>query len=780
MIEKIPPQLRKKEFRFIRVKGKIPQDKGWQETGKNNYKYNDKTLLDWLNKGENYGVVAGFGNLIIIDADRPEVAEAVEKNLSKTFTVETSVKNKETGWRGKHYYFISEGCPNHSLELLCDNKRIHCGDLQADRKQVVGPGSRHPSGIRYVVSRNMPIATIDKQKILEVLEPWILVPKESEEIKNEELKQLRNKGLKDFGLNITDIVSIRNLKESGDEYYGSHPVHGSETGRNFRINPSKNVWHCFRHNTGGGPLQLIAVMENIIDCSESTKSALTGDKFIQTLKIAKEKYGAAIHEFKDKVLDTSNIPTAEKTEKAKFKNILPREHWLCRYINYASRLTDAYPEYHLQEGLNLLSVGAGRKVIINIAPKPMFTNLFQILIGTTTISRKSSAKDIAEPISNEVFGEDNKLSNDFTYEGLVKSISETPVGFLIGDEIGILFQNMQKQYQLGLKEFLCLVYDGINNYARKLSKEKYIIRDTYICFIGGTTPTSITNSLTSEDFDSGFLPRFLLTYPTYPKKRKPIRNFEVSEEKEKNKLIQELKESVEIIQKFSGIKYQLSKSGMELVDKWQGKMEDYVIKTKDNEGISALYGRGTQHILKIAVLLDLYSQERKEKLKKITEMSPNSQETQDVTTPQTCHTPFDDIYFETKEKPVTSVTKQHPKIIVILSDKYLKIALCYVHKLFIPYALKVRKAILMNENKNYLTKVYEKCKDLGPMIERRDLLRATHLKVRDFDEAINTLIESTLIKVETKDNKKYYTALNPDKMSIPDINELFNLDFLDE
>ena len=66
------------------------------------------------------------------------------------------------------------------------------------------------------------------------------------------------------------------MKKSGSEYFGSHPIHGSESGSNFWINPSKNMWHCFRCDSGGGPLAAIAVKEGIIDCSEANKGSLRG------------------------------------------------------------------------------------------------------------------------------------------------------------------------------------------------------------------------------------------------------------------------------------------------------------------------------------------------------------------------------------------------------------------------------------------------------------------------------------------------------------------------
>jgi len=57
------------------------------------------------------------------------------------------------------------------------------------------------------------------------------------------------------------------------------------------LNPSRNLWHCFRCNSGGGPLSAIAVKEGIIDCSEAQKGLLRGTQALDAIKVAKESYG---------------------------------------------------------------------------------------------------------------------------------------------------------------------------------------------------------------------------------------------------------------------------------------------------------------------------------------------------------------------------------------------------------------------------------------------------------------------------------------------------------
>lgn len=97
-------------------------------------------------------------------------------------------------------------------------------------------------------------------------------------------------------IQLTDIISTSSLKRRGNEYQGSNPWHGSDSGTNFTVNTLKNVWHCFRCNVGGSSAQAIALNRGIISsCDEK----LGSEKFKQVLNIAQNEYGLKIKKEKD-------------------------------------------------------------------------------------------------------------------------------------------------------------------------------------------------------------------------------------------------------------------------------------------------------------------------------------------------------------------------------------------------------------------------------------------------------------------------------------------------
>ena len=63
----IPKQLQKEGIRFVLLKprDKAPFENNWSTFS--NYAYDDPKLVEYLEKGGNYGILCGSKNLIVID-----------------------------------------------------------------------------------------------------------------------------------------------------------------------------------------------------------------------------------------------------------------------------------------------------------------------------------------------------------------------------------------------------------------------------------------------------------------------------------------------------------------------------------------------------------------------------------------------------------------------------------------------------------------------------------------------------------------------------------------
>ena len=163
----IPRQLQHPEFRFLRLrkKGKEPiaEETKWQE---NNYRFDDIKLKQHLEQDNNYAIIGGYGNLILIDADTKEIEEICE-GMIETFTIKTGSPEEYK----KHYFFIT----NRKMKgiRLTEKKVGDLGDVRGVGQYVVAPNSIHPKGGTYKVLKDLPIAKINVEQIKEIFKDYL-------------------------------------------------------------------------------------------------------------------------------------------------------------------------------------------------------------------------------------------------------------------------------------------------------------------------------------------------------------------------------------------------------------------------------------------------------------------------------------------------------------------------------------------------------------------------------------------------------------------------------
>jgi len=260
--------------------GKQAIEHEWQNKP---YQADDTEIQAWLESGGNYGVVCGKG-IIEIDLDEPKTQKRFEDNVD-TFTV------KSGGSIGKHYYCMSNVTENGAiLGPPENNKRENWGNIQAKNKYVVGPGCNHYTGGTYEIIKDAPFAWISKEELEAIFGEHLVWTGEKWKKDIEEQAQ-KEQELIDHEIPIKEIIAnFEDLRQiSASEFQGAHPMHGSTTGQNFCVNTEKNCWHCFRCNSGGGPLSWLAVKHGLIRCDQAQKGALKGELFQKTLNLAREE-----------------------------------------------------------------------------------------------------------------------------------------------------------------------------------------------------------------------------------------------------------------------------------------------------------------------------------------------------------------------------------------------------------------------------------------------------------------------------------------------------------
>jgi len=198
----IPIQLNECRFCKVGHRAKFPIEKNWVNA---NYNYDE--ILNWVKKGNNYGVICGINGLTVLDIDEPELLEDA-KLLPPTFTV-------KTGSGGFHLYYIIKDMPR---KIVLENEVKHYGEFQHKGSLVVAPscyddkteiltkdGYKKYNEVTY----SDEFATLNEKGLIEYHKPNSII----REMYTGEMVTLKNRSV--------DLLVTPNHKIYYSDYYGS-------------------------------------------------------------------------------------------------------------------------------------------------------------------------------------------------------------------------------------------------------------------------------------------------------------------------------------------------------------------------------------------------------------------------------------------------------------------------------------------------------------------------------------------------------------------------------
>ena len=555
-------------FRFIRLKTgeespeqkKEPKDWGWT-SGEGGRKHNDPALISWINTGHNYGFHAISGQICVFDCDDTLYDPALISLFANTFTVKTG--------RGYHFIFKSDLEFRSEKIILNTDTGIHIGHilLPGMNFQTVGPNCIHPSGSIYTVIRDLPFEWIPAETIMSHIKGYIIenetpehtIPERTHNYSRSPLCEVLDLRVEDIGYPTGDI------RQHGLEIQGVHPFHGSSRGNkgnNYSINPTKGLWHCFRCDSGGDALTLLAVKHGIITCGESKAGCLSDEHTLSRL-LDLLRHGVEGADIANKLIE---YETKDREEYFKKKEDSLAHVILDGIIN---RTVDIEPEGEPEEVIpkELLSIPGELQEVVNyynataIKPQPQLAVLSAIAIGSTVLGRRfftnmdnganmylaavaksSSGKEHIKTVIERVLFASG-LSDligppGYTSAGAVSTwLYKKPNHISMIDEFGRMLQSTNRagnSNQMDAITELMQIYGrqmGVHmprGYSeishikkpRKRNEQTYepVCMDVHnpsITLLGITTPSTLYESLTSGDILSGFLPRIVVVDSIY-------------------------------------------------------------------------------------------------------------------------------------------------------------------------------------------------------------------------------------------------------------------------
>lgn len=194
------------------------------------------------------------------------------------------------------------------------------------------------------------------------------------------------------------------------------------------------------------------------------------------------------------------------------------------YSEWVATKTDSAPRYQRSLAWLLLSNAYGHVAYINTAFGRMDLNLWLLIMGDSTFTRKSTARTLFLRVLHEyerqvLFKID--IGSDFTSEGLNKTLAERDglTSLIHRDEIhGFFHEIFNKAYMAGAVERMTELYDGKVQVSLRANKDSGQNKRAHTTFsiLGLGIREELADVLTAKHFRSGFLARFLWSVADTP------------------------------------------------------------------------------------------------------------------------------------------------------------------------------------------------------------------------------------------------------------------------
>jgi len=293
-----------------------------------------------------------------------------------------------------------------------------------------------------------------------------------------------------------------------------------------------------------------------------------------------------------------------------FNTPFPPGHFVADYIAYAAQRTDAAHEYHEAAALALLAL-ATPGIRARLAPYPhgLPTNLYLLLIGDSTRSRKSTAISLATDIADAAIPR-ARVADAFSPEAFVEQLASRPRDSTLWapDEFGeLLIKLRNAKYMAGLSGLLLTIYSGASYEVRRHSKRVKgggteqdfdRVEEPHLSILGATTPT-IFEGLTESDVTNGLLPRFAIVMPEAKPARKPFFDLPANIDQHRNHLVSRLRGIYQAV--LSGRPYpiEFEDGTLEVLDCYAETLEE---SETSNETVRTMQQRLVAMTVKVALL----------------------------------------------------------------------------------------------------------------------------------------------------------------------------------
>jgi hypothetical protein len=185
--------------------------------------------------------------------------------------------------------------------------------------------------------------------------------------------------------------------------------------------------------------------------------------------------------------------------------------YLRSYLDLAVDSCGGAPVHHLAVALTSLAVAlcAGEPAYSHLLDpiQKLYPHLYRVSLGPSG-GGKTRAERLAQHILYQALPE-AILPMDFSREALYDTLADHPAGYLGVDEFKGLQDRLNREYNLGAREFLTEAFDSPPLIKRRTKAGEVEIHSPRINLTAGSTREWFEEAVRSGDFEGGWLSRFI-------------------------------------------------------------------------------------------------------------------------------------------------------------------------------------------------------------------------------------------------------------------------------
>ena len=280
---------------------------------------------------------------------------------------------------------------------------------------------------------------------------------------------------------------------------------------------------------------------------------------------------------------------------AEVRDALPTGGFVRKYVDFAESFTDANIAYHLAAALSCLTQAVPSTYCVPWANR-VYANLFSMIVGASTKSRKSTAINLARRIVTEAIpGCVGEVPG--SQEGLLESLRAQQKQIVFYSEFGAFLAKAEDGYMMSMKTTLTDLFDCTPQGRATANKRKGIIQDPRLSIFAGVATDLLERHTEQADWMGGFLARFL-TFYAEPEREMPT--VEVEDEE----LLQTVIEWLRRIASHTGVVGRclwLDQTGKDLYNDWYADLRNR--RDVGNKRVQAALNRSPSIVARVALLL---------------------------------------------------------------------------------------------------------------------------------------------------------------------------------